>query len=137
MYVVQSRFSLVPLVSLINKYQDKYVDKPLYSLAGAAVALATRTDLQTLPDIKNQRVSAWHQPPLTCYRAASCYRATICLQAGTLNLCVDTLAHCLHNLQAAFTSVTFTLLLLPCWRHSCSPSPQKTLVKHSESKCHV
>lgn len=52
--MVQSRFGLVPLVSLINKYEDK----PLYSLAGAAVALASRDDLQTLPDIKNQRVSA-------------------------------------------------------------------------------
>lgn len=50
---LQSRFGLVPLVSLINKYNDQ----PLYSLAGAAVALATRSDLQTLPDIKNQRIT--------------------------------------------------------------------------------
>ena len=51
---VQSQFGLVPLVSLINKYEGK----PLYSLGGAAVALASRDDLQTLKDIKNQRVSA-------------------------------------------------------------------------------
>ena len=51
---VQSRFGLVPLVSLINKHEGK----PLYSLGGAAVALASRDDLQTLKDIKNQRVSA-------------------------------------------------------------------------------
>ena len=51
---VQSRFGLVPLVSLINKYEGK----PLYSLGGAAIALASRNDLQALKDIKNQRVSA-------------------------------------------------------------------------------
>lgn len=51
---LQSRFGLVPLVSLINKYEGK----PIYSLGGAAVALASRNDLQTLQDIRNQRVIA-------------------------------------------------------------------------------
>lgn len=73
---VQSRFGLVPLVSLINKYEGK----PLYSVAGAAVALAGRNDLQTLQDIKNQRVSACIIDPfLGCHSLRSLHVYTSAL----------------------------------------------------------
>ncbi len=52
--VVQSQLGTVPLASLINEVNGK----PLSWLAGSAVARANRTDLQTLEDINNQRVSA-------------------------------------------------------------------------------
>ena len=52
--VVQSRLGTVPLVSLINEVNGE----PLSFLAGSAVARANRTDLNTLEDINNQRVSA-------------------------------------------------------------------------------
>ncbi len=52
--MVQSQLGTVPLVSLINEVNGE----PLSFLAGSAVARANRTDLHTLEDINNQRVSA-------------------------------------------------------------------------------
>ena len=51
--LLQSELGVVPLVSLVNEYQQQ----PLHSLGGSAVALASRSDLQTLQDIRDQRVS--------------------------------------------------------------------------------
>ncbi|DBA92675.1 TPA: hypothetical protein ACH3X1_002887 [Trebouxia sp. C0004] len=50
---LQSQLGTVPLASLINEVNGK----PLSWLAGSAVAKANRTDLQTLEDINNQRLT--------------------------------------------------------------------------------
>lgn len=50
---LQSRIGTVPLVSLINEWHGE----PLQHLGAAAVALASRTDLQTLKDVENQRLT--------------------------------------------------------------------------------
>ena len=52
--VLQSRIGTVPLVSLINEWHGE----PLQHLGAAAVALANRSDLQVLKDVKDQRVSS-------------------------------------------------------------------------------